>query len=1384
MTVLGTDPVTDLLAELARHGIKIRLADGGRIAVSAPRGRLSADLADRLSCHKAELTAWLRDSMDGDPAVLPTIVPDTEHLHDPFPPSDLQQSFLIGSREGFEFHVRPHQYMEFDLDELDPARFEAALNTVLRRHRRSLVVVRDDMLLQTVRDPQPVRVTVSDLRSLPVPQAEEQMASRRAAMRRQEPRHDRWPWFSPHISLYGAGRARLHYNNNNLFTDAPSGTALITEALHRYRHPGAPAPELTLSYRDCVLALAELENSALGEGSRKYWCDRMADWPDAPALPLVPGTEHRGRSRMTRRELMLPAPLWHALRARADALGLSRSTVLLSAYAEAIAYWSGSRHFLLNNMISHRPVPLHPQMAEVLGNFASLYPLEVDWRPDEPFTDRVRRLQARVLADVAHSYWSGAKVLQTLNQVRRTPGRASCPFAVGSALFVGPVDRPYYGMLETPQTLLDTEFWELRDGRLLVIWDVIEAMFPDGLIDAMFAGYRSVLAALADDDHAWRRTAFDLLPTAQRQQRDRLNRSEPPLPACLLSDSLPKQAADRPDAAAVVAAGTAVSYAELARRSSDLAVLLRRRGTAPGDRIAVVLSKGAHQVLAVHAVLAAGGAYVPIDPGWPTERIGYLLADTAATAVLTDAAGQRRLAELTDVPVLDVDQPAEPARHPVGAGRQPGDLAYVIYTSGSTGRPKGVMLDHRGPLNTILDINRRFDVGPDDVLFGVSSLCFDLSVYDVFGSAAAGATLVQPVGAGADPAAWLDLVGRHRVTVWNSVPAIMQLFAAEAASAGARFPALRLVLLSGDWIPVKLPDQIRQVAPNARVVSLGGATEASIWSICYPIDAVDPAWPSIPYGRPLAGQSWHVLDETGRDAPTWVPGELYIGGAGLALGYLGDPAKTAAAFVTHPRTGARLYRTGDLGRYLPSGDVEFLGRADFQVKIQGFRVEPGEVEAALTEHSQVGEAAVVARPSGSGWQLAGFVTAGAGLSPPDPARLRTFLAGKLPGYLIPDAITVLDRLPLTGNGKLDRSALRARPTGGLEHASTPAPPTTPTEAALLDIWTSVLGSGPVGVHDDFFDLGGQSFAALRMTGLIAERLGHRVSLGVVLERRTVADLAAWLDAADRDWSPLVRLRADGTGTPWFLVHPAGGQVACYRALAQALPGPVYAFQAPGPETGQQPLERVEELADRYLEALTGCRPAGPYLLGGWSSGGVIAFELARRLEQRGEDVAGLALIDAPAPVAEREVPDVTALLWFLEDLNIGFDAAAVTQADRVRLAGLPEPDQWAAALSLVPADRFDATALAATFAVFRGVVRACNRYQPSAVNAGLTVIRAGRDVVSEFAGHPAGGAADWGWPPLTTGTVRATAVTGTHHSLLADDDSIAIIAELMASASL
>jgi len=640
--------------------------------------------------------------------------------------------------------------------------------------------------------------------------------------------------------------------------------------------------------------------------------------------------------------------------------------------------------------------------------------------------------------------------------------------------------------------------------------------------------------------------------------------------------------------------------------------------------------------VAVLGIHFAGGAYLPIDAELPPERQRYLIEHGEVSVVLTQSAVHKRLSLPGGVQVLKVDLlKAGEAGPPVPRRRQkPEDLAYVIYTSGSTGLPKGVMVDHRGATNTVLDINQRFRIGPQDRVLAISRLSFDLSVYDIFGLLAAGGTIVMPSADLAhDAAHWADLIATGKVTVWNTVPALMQLLVDQVGKGEADVlgHSLRLVMMSGDWIPVGLPAQIRRILPNTKVFSLGGATEASIWSILYPIENVDPNWKSIPYGKPMLNQSFHVLNQAQAACPVWVPGHLYIGGIGLAKGYWRDEQKTNASFIQDLESGLRLYRTGDLGRYLPDGNIEFLGREDLQVKVQGYRIELGEIEVRLQEHENIETCVVAVREDHPGEKrLVGYAIVKPGVRL-EPADLREFLRAKLPEYMVPSSFVFLDRFPLTPNGKVDRKALPAPVRSITQIGSKPSAPRDTLELQLTKLWEKALGVHPVNLGDNFFDLGGDSLMAVRLFSELRQLTGRTLPLSSLFQAPTVEKLAELL--RQQGWSPywssLVPIQPGGSKPPFYCVHGAGGNVLLFRDLARSL-GPEYPFfglQARGLDGSKSYLRKVEEMAIHYLKEIRELQPQGPYYLGGFCMGGQVAYEMAQNLRNQGEKVALLIMID-------------------------------------------------------------------------------------------------------------------------------------------------------------
>ncbi|BAU16014.1 amino acid adenylation domain-containing protein (plasmid) [Leptolyngbya sp. NIES-3755] len=914
--------------------------------------------------------------------ILPRIQSDPEQRYQPFPLNDIQEAYWIGRTRSFEMgNIAAHVYAEFDSSNLDLQRLNCAFQQLVVHHDTLRTIVLPDGQQQVLASVPPYEIHEWDLRGKSPDAVTTELAAIRQQLSHRVRQPDTYPLFEVSAARLDEQQIRLFLSFDNLLVDAASLALLLKQWQQLYQKDTA-LPKLDLTFRDYVLALKTLEASEVYQRSLTYWQARIPQLPPAPELPLAISPTAIDAPRFVRRTATLPPEIWQQLKQRAVQAGLTASGILLAAYADVLATWSKTRHFTINLTTFNR-LPLHPQVNDLVGDFTSLTLLAVDYRRSAPFQQRAQQLQHQLWQDLEHSAVSGVRVLRELSRAQAGSGRITMP-VVFTSLLANPqmqdetafatewLGKFVYSIAQTPQVWLDHQVYEEK-GTLVFNWDAVEELFPDGMVDAMLTAYCRLLEDLATCDQPWQSVRSVVLPTADQDLQTTLNATDAPISKHLLHTLFTTQAQMQPDHFALIASDRSLTYAELLHRANHIGHQLRRSGVSPNQLVAIVLEKGWQQVVAVLGVLMAGGAYVPIDPELPQERRDYLLEQTAVQHILTHRCLKESFAasHLQVWEVEDADWIDEPLLEPV---QQPTDLAYVIYTSGSTGLPKGVMIDHQGAVNTILDINQRFQVGTHDRVFALSSLSFDLSVYDIFGTLAAGGTIVlPPARATKDPAVWSEILGREQVTLWNSVPALMQMLLEYGAGHCEVLPdSLRLVLLSGDWLPLSLPDRLKQFVPAVQVVSLGGATEASIWSILYPITSVDPAWKSIPYGQPMQNQQFYVLDEQLEPRPIWVPGQLYIAGMGLAQGYWQDDTRTIASFIEHPQIG-RLYNTGDLGRYLPNGQIEFLGREDSQVKLRGYRIELGEIEAMLEQHPAVKEAVVLATGDQSLQQLVAYL---------------------------------------------------------------------------------------------------------------------------------------------------------------------------------------------------------------------------------------------------------------------------------------------------------------------------------------------------------------------------------------------------------------------------
>ena len=1181
-------------------------------------------------------------------APLPQVHPDPQNRYKEFPLSDIQQAYLVGRSEDLELgNISCHNYFEADVEDWDRERFESAVNKLIERHEMLRCIVLPEGRQRILEQVPLYQVKTHDLRGLEPADAALQLAELRERMSHMIHPSDRWPMFDFVVSHLDKRRSRLHISMDMLIADGRSFEILFGELAHFYLHPEANLPPLDLTFRDYLLASHALEETHTYRESREYWLKRLPTLPQSPELPLLMNPASVRHPRYVRRTARIDAATWKSLKETGSHISLTPSGILLAAYAEILAIWSKSPRFTINLTLFNRP-PLHEQSNNIIGDFTSVSLLEADSAKPETFESRAKRLKEQLWQDLDHRDFSGIRVLRELSALQGTGPKAIMPVVFTSLLnlsgqgeeagWASRLGQTGYAITQTPQVYLDFMMSEEK-GELIISWDAVEELFPADMLDDMFGAYRHLLMDLASRKSSWQRTlaenTLELIPAAQMELRRQVNATEAPVSDELLHTLFLKQVGSQPQRIAIRSPKKQLTYEELYRRACRIEEELLSRNIAPNEVVAVLMEKGWEQAVAVLGIHFAGGAYLPIDSELPAERQRFLIADANVKVVLTQSAVQDHASVPEGVDILAVDQldPRE-AGAPVPRRRQkPEDLAYIIYTSGSTGNPKGVMIDHRGAVNTVLDVNQRFGIGPQDRVLALSKLSFDLSVYDIFGLLAAGGTIVFPEAALAlDAPHWAQLVRTEKITVWNTVPALMQLLVEQAQSGESIGKSLRVVMMSGDWIPVNLPGQIRNLLPQSKIMSLGGATEASIWSILYPIEQIDPNWISVPYGKPMLNQTFHVLNAAKAPCPVWVTGELHIGGIGLAKGYWQDERKTDASFSVNPLTGERLYRTGDLGRYLPDGNIEFLGRDDFQVKVQGYRIELGEIEARLQACPGVDNCVVAVREDDPGEKrLVGYVILQPGRTL-DSSALREQLREKLPEYMVPSAIVSVNGFPLTMNGKVNRKALPAPArisSGTMSHSNAPRDS---LELQLTQLWEKILNVRPIGLRDNFFDLGGNSLGAVRLFSEMRKSLGRGFPLSVLFQAPTVEKLADLIrkDGWSPHWTSLVPIQPGGSKPPFFCVHGGGGNVLIYRELANYLGAdyPFYGLQARGLDGTSEYLKTTVAMAECYLREIRELQPEGPYYLGGFCMGGQVAVEIAQRLVRDGQQVNLLFVIDA------------------------------------------------------------------------------------------------------------------------------------------------------------
>lgn len=903
------------------------------------------------------------DSME-----LPIIEHDRAHLYEPFPLTDIQQSYWLGRSGVYELSdVSAHCYFELECGPLDMMRITDAWNQLIQRHDMMRAILLEDGLSQRIlSNVSDYSIEVIDYRFIEE-EPQKGMNETRKHMAHTQFDVTQWPLFKIAASVVHDNRVVLHISFDNTVFDGYSIFKLFDEWYQLYHMPNKELPSVNISFRDYALALTSLKGSSRYERDYLYWQEKVNSLPSAPELPIIQRPNEIQVQKFTRYQFNLDKEAWATIKQVAHQINVTPSVVVMTAYAEILAHYSRSSHFTLNLTHFNR-LPLHQDVNELVGDFTSLVLIEFDHRERISFMERCQKTQQRLLRDLEHSLVSGVEVERMLKKARPQDGDITMPvvFTSGIGIYRNNLENIQYlgtvayGASQTPQVWIDHQIFEQED-ELILCWDGIAELFPSGLLQDMFTAYTKLLHCLGKGIVNWQKRDSLVQITDYEQRKVIHEQSIVPRTEETLVSLLTKSMRIYYDNAAIITPIRTITYGELSQMTQRMIPVLQKFSSRV---IPIVMHKGWEQLVAAAAIMQSGCAYLPIEADTPRERILQIFEQTKPACFITTEALRNSL-YFEGVETLVFEELMLIDKYgniPMTPSVKPDDLAYIIFTSGSTGRPKGVEITHRNVVNTILDMNKRFNLTAKDRSIGLSNFNFDLSVYDSFGLFVVGGSVVIPdLKRAKDPEHWLDLLLTYKVTIWNTVPAFMDMlikYHRTVEIIERNTHNVRLVMMSGDWIPLELPTHIVQMFGDIQVVSLGGATEASIWSNFYCIEEVKKEWKSIPYGKSLSHQQLFVLNDRLEECPIGVKGNLFIGGIGVSPGYHNDQQRTEQSFLQHSKTGERIYRTGDVARVMPDGNIEFLGREDSQVKMNGYRIELGDVEANLTNIANIQQAVV------------------------------------------------------------------------------------------------------------------------------------------------------------------------------------------------------------------------------------------------------------------------------------------------------------------------------------------------------------------------------------------------------------------------------------------
>ncbi|MEW6735860.1 MAG: amino acid adenylation domain-containing protein, partial [Acidobacteriota bacterium] len=1032
----------------------------------------------------------------------------------------------------------------------------------------------------------------------------------------------------------------------------------------------ASLPELAIQYADFAAWQRQWLHGEVLEKQFEYWRQQLAD---APVLQL-PTDRARPVVQTYRGEnigFILTKEISEQLKAVSRQQGTTLFMTLLAVFKVLLARYSRQKDIVVGTPIANRN---RTEIEDLIGFFVNTLVLRTMVNEQESFAELLIKIREICLGAYTNQDIPFEKLVEQLNPERNLSH--SPLFQIMFILQYAP--KMVLEMSGLTLTLLEITSETAKFDLLLTMEEsgaelAATITYNTDIFDAttikrMIGHYQNLLTGLASvpAQQIWK---LSMLSEAEQQQiLNQWNDTPSDYQADLCVHQLfEKQTKLTPDAIAVVFEEQQLTYQQLNKRANQLGHYLRALGIGPDVLVGICIGHSIDIIVAILGVLKAGGAYLPIDPSYPLERIVFILENAGVTLILTE---KQRVDELSKNLVQIVCLDSEWSTINRYSNANPitdlslDNLAYVIYTSGSTGKPKGVMITHHSVVNYLDWCCQTYPIQSGQAIPLYSSLSFDLTVTSLLLPLVTGQQIVVVRTEEGLTGLKEALSKQSNFSLVKLTPAHLDMLNQQLL-ATEMIDATRALVIGGEALLAESLTYWRKHSPQTDIFNEYGPTETTVGCSVYQVMAEDDSSGVVSIGRPIANTQLYILDEYHQAVPIGVTGELYIGGLGIARGYLNRPDLTAERFIPNPfsvQPGERLYRTGDLCRYLPDGNIEYLGRIDNQVKIRGFRIELGEIETVLLQQAAVQECVVVVREDKPGdKRLAAYLVSEQEIN---VSKLRSYLQQQLPDYMIPAAFVFLEAMPLTSNGKLDRHSLPVPEREGKVSRTAYVAPRTAVELELVDVWQKILNICPIGVNDNFFELGGHSLLAVSLMAQIKSRFGRTLPLTTLFQEPTIEKLAILLcqHMDSLQWTPLVKINTNGAKPPFFCIHPIGGEVLCYYELARLLgeDQPFYGLQAAGLIENQEVDTTIEEMATRYINALRDVQPQGPYLLGGWSLGGNIAMEMAQQLENQGEEIDLLALFDSYA-----------LLGWELDCID---DAELLSQYARLRRLSITRND--------------------------------------------------------------------------------------------------------------